>query len=65
MTVDHDTYAIVPVEGDIPLSPVVGGGSGVSVTPFAPTNPIFLDANTNGKYDPPTAHGDHAAHATD
>jgi len=57
----HDTYVVVRVEGDHPLSPVVGGGKEVSVTPFALTNPIFLDANANGKYDPPIAHGAHAS----
>ena len=58
--VANDTYAIVRVEGDRPLSPVVGGGAGVAVTPFALTNPIFLDANANGKYDPVLPHGPHA-----
>ena len=59
MDVPHDCYAIVRVEGDAPLSPVVGGGGGVSVTPFALTNPIFLDATGNGKYDPALPHGAH------
>jgi hypothetical protein len=54
-----DTYAVVRVEGDGSLAPVVGGGTGVTVHPFALTNPIFLDANGNGKYDPPTPHGKH------
>ncbi len=60
LTIGGDTYAVVRVEGDISLSPVVGGGAGVSVTPFALTNPIFLDANGNGKYDPAVPHGAHA-----
>ncbi len=59
IAVPRDTYAVVRVEGDHSLSPVVGGGKEVSVTPFALTNPIFLDANGNGKYDPPTPHGTH------
>jgi hypothetical protein len=29
------------------------------VHPFALTNPIFLDTNGNGKYDPPLPHGTH------
>jgi hypothetical protein len=60
LSVGGDTYAVVRVEGDTSLSPVVGGGSGVSVTPFALTNPIFLDTNGNGKYDPAVPHGAHA-----
>ena len=31
----------------------------MNVTPFALTNPIFLDANTNGVYDPAKEHGHH------
>lgn len=59
IAVPKDTYALVRVEGDRSLSPVVGGGKEVSVTPFALTNPIFLDADANGKYDPAIAHGPH------
>ncbi|HTR51804.1 MAG TPA: CehA/McbA family metallohydrolase [Kofleriaceae bacterium] len=59
----NDTYVLVRVEGDHSLAPVVGGGTGVNVTPFAMTNPIFLDTNGNGKYDPVLPHGDHADHA--
>jgi hypothetical protein len=65
LTIPNDTYAVVRVEGDRPLAPVVGGGNGVSVTPFALTNPIFLDANANGKYDPILPHGSHADHASE
>jgi hypothetical protein len=61
LTVANDTYALVRVEGDRSLAPVVGGGSGVSVTPFALTNPIFLDSNVNGTYDPVLSHGVHAS----
>jgi hypothetical protein len=63
VAVPNDTYAVVRVEGDRSLSPVVGGGTGVSVTPFALTNPIFLDANANSKYDPVLPHGAHTEHA--
>ena len=65
LAVPNDTYAVVRVEGDTSLSPVVGGGKDVTVHPFALTNPIFLDANGNGKYDPVLPHGDHGKHATD
>ena len=58
-SVPHDTYVVVRVEGDGSLSPVVGGGQGVTVFPFALTNPIFLDVDGNGKYDPALPHGDH------
>ncbi len=59
VAVANDTYAIVRVEGDRSLAPVVGGGTGMSVTPFALTNPIFLDADGNGVYDPVLPHGAH------
>jgi hypothetical protein len=65
VSVPNDTYTLVRVEGDTPLAPVVGGGNGVSVTPLALSNPIFLDANTNGKYDAVRVHGDHLKGATD
>ncbi|MEO7729520.1 MAG: hypothetical protein ABIY55_01000 [Kofleriaceae bacterium] len=59
LVVANDTYAVVRVEGDHSLAPVVGGGLGVSVTPFALTNPIFLDSDGNGVYDPVLPHGPH------
>jgi hypothetical protein len=65
LAVAGDTYAVVRVEGDRSLSPVVGGGTGVSVTPFALTNPIFLDANANAKYDPVLPHGTHTDQANE
>ena len=61
LAVAADTYVIARVEGDTPLTPVVGGGASVAVTPFAMTNPIFLDANVNHKYDPVLPHGPHAS----
>jgi len=57
---DHDTYAVVRVEGDGSLAPVVGGGTAATVHPFALTNPIFIDLNGNGQCDPQQPHGDHA-----
>ncbi|HEY1811822.1 MAG TPA: CehA/McbA family metallohydrolase [Kofleriaceae bacterium] len=60
-SVPHDTYVVVRVEGDSSLSPVVGGGKDVTVFPFAITNPIFLDVDGNGAYDPPLPHGAHEA----
>jgi len=60
-TVPNDTYVVVRVEGDGSLSPVVGGGKDVTVFPFAVTNPIFLDVDGNGQYDPVLPHGAHEA----
>ena len=65
IAVPNDTYALVRVEGDTSLSPVVGGGKDVVVHPFALTNPIFLDADGNGKYDPVLPHGHHGTNATE
>jgi hypothetical protein len=59
IVVPNDTYAVLRVEGDKSLYPVVGDSHGVSVTPFALTNPIFLDANTNKTYDAVLHHGAH------
>jgi hypothetical protein len=60
ISIPYDCYALVRVEGDGSLAPVVGGGASVNVTPFALTNPIFLDSNTNGVYDPAKKHGAHS-----
>ena len=65
LDVPNDTYVVVRVEGDKSLTPVVGGGKDVTVFPFALTNPIFLDANGNGKYDPVLPHGTHGKNATE
>ena len=65
ISVPNDTYALVRVEGDTSLAPIVGGGKDVVVHPFALTNPIFLDTNGNGKYDPVLPHGDHGKGATE
>jgi len=65
LAVPNDTYVLVRVEGDKSLSPIVGGGKDVTVFPFALTNPIFLDTNGNGKYDPVLPHGTHGRNATE
>ena len=65
ITMPHDTYAVVRVEGDGSLAPVVGGGSGVTVHPFALTNPIFFDTDGNGACDPAIPHGGHALERED
>ncbi len=65
LDVPADTYVVVRVEGDGSLAPVVGGGSGVTVHPFALTNPIFLDTNGNGTCDAALPHGGHALDSED
>jgi predicted metal-dependent phosphoesterase TrpH len=59
LQVQKDTHAVVRVEGDTPLTPVVGGSGAPAITPLALSNPIFLDVNGNGKYDPLNPHGTH------
>ena len=56
----RDTYAVVRVEGDGSLAPVVGGGTAATVHPFALTNPVFIDTNGNGTCDAAIPHGEHA-----
>ena len=46
--VDHDSWLIVVVTGTGTLDPVCPGHQ-----PFAVTNPVYLDVNGNGVYDPP------------
>ncbi len=45
-----------------PLAPVVGDRLRFDVRPIALTNPVFLDVDGNGKYDPPEKHGAHEPH---
>jgi hypothetical protein len=53
LPVAEDDYVVVRVDGDQSLYPIVGDTSGFVVYPMALTNPIFLDANHNGRFDPP------------
>lgn len=55
LAVAEDNYLIVRVDGDVPLYPVVGDAAAFAVYPLAFTNPIFLDANHNGRFDPSAA----------
>ena len=55
----RDTYALVRVDGNKLLAPVVGDNKTFGVRPLAVTNPIFLDVDGNGRYDPPYRHGSH------
>ena len=54
-----DGYAVVRVDGDKILAPVVGDNRTFAVYPLALTNPIFFDVNGNSRYDPEHAHGPH------
>ncbi|MGZ3427672.1 MAG: CehA/McbA family metallohydrolase [Polyangia bacterium] len=59
--VQRDAWIVVRVDGDEPLAPVVGDRKRFDVRPLALTNPVFLDVDGNGKYDPPEKHGSHDA----
>jgi hypothetical protein len=56
---DRDGWVVARVDGDKPLSPVVGDQTHFDVRPLALTNPVFVDVDGNGVYDPPHAHGPH------
>ena len=50
VTSQGDGYVVVRVDGDKPLTPVVGDGKRFTVYPLALTNPVFLDADGDGRY---------------
>jgi hypothetical protein len=52
-----DGYVVVRVDGDKPLTPVVGDGKTFTAYPFALTNPVFLDVDGDGKYRSNLPHG--------
>jgi hypothetical protein len=52
-----DGYVVVRVDGDKPLTPVVGDGKTFTAYPFALTNPVFLDVDGDGKYHAVLPHG--------
>jgi hypothetical protein len=54
-----DGYAVVRVDGDRIMAPIVGDNHGFGVYPLALTNPIFFDVNGNGRYDQEHPHGQH------
>src|SRR5262249_48650754 len=57
--VARDAGGVLRVDGDEPMAPVVGDRKRFDVRPLALTNPVFLDVDGNGKYDPPEKHGPH------
>lgn len=58
-TLPRDGWIVVRADGDEPMAPVVGDRKRFDVRPLALTNPVFLDVDGNGKYDPPQKHGAH------
>jgi len=50
VTSQGDGYVVVRVDGNKPLTPVVGDGKRFTVYPLALTNPVFLDADGDGRY---------------
>jgi hypothetical protein len=59
LSVEQDSWLVARVDGDRPLAPVVGDRKRFDVRPLALTNPIFVDRDGNGAYDPPHKHGPH------
>jgi hypothetical protein len=55
----RDGWIVLRVDGDKTLAPVVGDQLRFDVRPLALTNPVFLDVDGNGQYDPPNPHGPH------
>ncbi len=54
--IERDTFVVARVDGAEPLPPVVGDpDERFEVLPLAVTNPVFVDANGNGRFDPPKA----------
>jgi hypothetical protein len=53
LVLPRDTHAVVRVEGDRPLTPVIGGAGSTKIYPVAVTNPILFDVDGNGRYDAP------------
>ena len=59
LPVTADGWLVARVDGAEPLAPVVGDRVRFDVRPLAVTNPIFLDHDGNGRFDPPLAALDH------
>ncbi|MBA2544864.1 MAG: PHP domain-containing protein [Deltaproteobacteria bacterium] len=53
LDLEGDTHAVIRVEGDEPLTPVVGGIGSINIYPLAVTNPILFDVDGNKAYDAP------------
>jgi hypothetical protein len=55
----RDSWVVARVDGDKPLAPIVGDEKRFDVRPLALTNPVFVDVDGDGAYDPPLPHGPH------
>ncbi|HEY4186087.1 MAG TPA: CehA/McbA family metallohydrolase [Polyangia bacterium] len=55
--VKADSYVLVRVDGEKPLTPVVGDRKTFTAYPFALTNPVFLDVDGDGRYRTGAKHG--------
>jgi len=52
-TLQRDGFVVVRVDGDKPMTPIVGDNKRFTVYPLALTNPVFLDVDGNGAFDAP------------
>lgn len=52
LEISRDGYVIVHVDGDVSMAPNVGDTGTFQVLPFALTNPIWIDADADGKITP-------------
>jgi hypothetical protein len=48
----RDSTVVALVRGTSPLSPVVNPSTGAPLPPLALTNPVWIDLDGNGRYDP-------------
>ena len=53
ITVDRDTWIVARADGRRDEGPAVGDGRAFQVLPLAMTNPVFVDANGDGKFTAP------------
>jgi hypothetical protein len=61
LTLNQDAFLVAEVTGDSDLFPMVQprmtiDGEKTVVRPYALTNPVFIDVDGNGKFDPPLPH---------
>ncbi len=53
LSLESDAWVVVVVRGRRPMDPVLPTWPGRANTPFAVTNPIWIDRDANGRFDPP------------
>ena len=59
LALKRDAFVVARADGDRPMSPVIGDRDRFIVYPLALTNPVFVDVDGNGRWDPPSPHGPH------